>query len=293
MKKLINPLALLNKKGQMAVFIVLIFQVLFVLFAMVINIGLIVHDKINLQNSVDLAAYYVAQRQAESLNAIAHQNYQIRQAWKLLAFRYFVLGTSSMTDSAAGSGNNTGLVHPAAVGKTYSNTDIEGCFDNFQTYTNPSTKSPPGKCHKLPVICISDIYPWKIITKGGVASKDQFCRNLTLTVSSLTAPSNIASFTGVGKTIANVNTFNKILTDTCIYAENMQLVYASSILTAFDREQSNRLKILYSLAKLLGNNKDIDGKSLKAGARKVLNKNLSYANFKGSNKDLKLFNSVD
>ena len=53
------------QKGQMSIFIVLIFQVLFVFFAMTINIGLVVHDKINLQNSVDLAAYYAATKQAE------------------------------------------------------------------------------------------------------------------------------------------------------------------------------------------------------------------------------------
>lgn len=82
-----------NETGQMSVFIALIFQVLFVFFAMVINIGLIVHDKINLQNAVDLGAYYAAQRQAEILNEIAHINYQIRQDYKLLAWRYRVLGT--------------------------------------------------------------------------------------------------------------------------------------------------------------------------------------------------------
>src|SRR5690348_4753761 len=81
-----------NQSGQMAIFIALIFQVLFVFFAMIVNVGLIVHDKINLQNSADLAAYYAAQRQAEMLNAIAHQNYEIRQAWKLLAWRIRVLG---------------------------------------------------------------------------------------------------------------------------------------------------------------------------------------------------------
>ena len=78
----------------MAIFIALIFQVLFVFFAMTINIGLLVHDKINLQNSADLAAYYGAQRQAEILNAIAHTNYQIRQSWKLLAWRVRALGDS-------------------------------------------------------------------------------------------------------------------------------------------------------------------------------------------------------
>ncbi|RYZ91686.1 MAG: hypothetical protein EOP06_06380 [Proteobacteria bacterium] len=82
-----------GETGQMSIFIALIFQVLFVFFAMVINIGLIVHDKINLQNAVDLGAYYAAQRQAEILNEIAHINYQIRQDYKLLVWRYRVLGT--------------------------------------------------------------------------------------------------------------------------------------------------------------------------------------------------------
>lgn len=82
-----------DESGQMSVFIALIFQVLFVFFAMVVNIGLLVHDKINLQNAVDLGAYYAAERQSEILNEIAHINYQIRQDNKLLAWRYRVLGT--------------------------------------------------------------------------------------------------------------------------------------------------------------------------------------------------------
>mgnify|MGYP002623770690 FL=1 len=87
---------LCEQRGQMAIFVALIFQVLFVFFAMAINVALIIHDKINLQNSVDLAAYYAASKQAELLNAMAHQNYQIRQAWKLYAWRYRVLGTTGL-----------------------------------------------------------------------------------------------------------------------------------------------------------------------------------------------------
>ncbi|MCC7404509.1 MAG: hypothetical protein IT288_08950, partial [Bdellovibrionales bacterium] len=83
----------MNENGQTAIFIAMIFQVLFILFAMTINVAMVVHDKINLQNSVDFAAYYAAQKQAEVLNAIAHSNYQIRQSWKVLAWRYRVLGT--------------------------------------------------------------------------------------------------------------------------------------------------------------------------------------------------------
>lgn len=61
---------------------------------MVINVGLVVHHKINLQNSVDLAAYYGAMKQAEMMNAIGHVNYQIRQSYKLLMFRYHAMGSA-------------------------------------------------------------------------------------------------------------------------------------------------------------------------------------------------------
>ena len=81
----------LHPTGQLSIFVVLIFQALFILFAMSLNVALVVHDKINLQNSVDIAAYYGAMKQAEMMNAIAHINYQIRQSWKLLVWRYRVL----------------------------------------------------------------------------------------------------------------------------------------------------------------------------------------------------------
>src|SRR5437868_12831093 len=84
-----------RQKGQASVLVAIIFQILFIFFAMVINVGLFVHDKINLQNSVDIAAYYGAMKQAEVLNAMAHVNYQIRQAYKLMAWRIWVLGNAA------------------------------------------------------------------------------------------------------------------------------------------------------------------------------------------------------
>ncbi|MBC7465991.1 MAG: Tad domain-containing protein, partial [Bdellovibrio sp.] len=102
MKKPKFVLSRKNQKGQVAIFVALIFQVIFVFFALLINVGLLVHHKINLQQSTDLAAYYGAMKQAESLNAIAHVNYQIRQAWKLLTWRYRVVGTFGFQSSAPG-----------------------------------------------------------------------------------------------------------------------------------------------------------------------------------------------
>lgn len=137
----------------MAIFIALLFQLLFIFFAMVINVGLLVHDKINLQNSVDLATIYAAQRQAEVLNVIAHTNYQIHQSWKLLAWRIRVLGDFGRTSHPSNPGSYT---DPYAIDSpdTYlanyppsvcvdnpgweSNDDQNLCKDRFQ-YVDPIT----------------------------------------------------------------------------------------------------------------------------------------------------------
>src|ERR1700722_7204556 len=100
-----------SQRGQAAIFVALMFNVLFVFFAMSINVALVVHDKINLQNSVDLAAYYAAMKQAELLNVIGHENYAIRQSWKLLAWRYRTLGTMGLYRAPS-------PVHPARSGET-------------------------------------------------------------------------------------------------------------------------------------------------------------------------------
>ncbi|MBC7458589.1 MAG: Tad domain-containing protein, partial [Bdellovibrionaceae bacterium] len=91
-----------NYHGQVAIFVALIFQIVFILFALMINVGLLVHHKINLQQSTDLAAYYGAMKQAEMLNVVAHVNFQIRQAYKLLTWRYRILGTFGMQNQAGG-----------------------------------------------------------------------------------------------------------------------------------------------------------------------------------------------
>lgn len=101
LKKFIS-LVYKNYQGQVAIFVALIFQIVFILFALMINVGLLIHHKINLQQSTDLAAYYGAMKQAEMLNVVGHVNFQIRQAYKLMTWRYRVLGTFGLEASAAG-----------------------------------------------------------------------------------------------------------------------------------------------------------------------------------------------
>ena len=90
-----------RERGQLSIFMAFLFPVLFLFFSMMINISLILYDKINLQNSVDLAAYYGAQRQAEILNWVAAENYQLRQNYKLFAHRQRILGTVGHISSPA------------------------------------------------------------------------------------------------------------------------------------------------------------------------------------------------
>ena len=78
---------------------------------MTINVGLFVHDKINLQNSVDLASYYAASKQAEVLNLMSHINFRMRQNWKLLAYRIRAIGSSGHSSHPFRAGG-TGLVYP-------------------------------------------------------------------------------------------------------------------------------------------------------------------------------------
>ncbi len=114
-----------NQKGQVAIFVALIFQIVFVFFALLINVGFLVHHKINLQQSTDLAAYYGAMKQAEMLNAVSHINFQIRQNWKLLTWRYRVLGTFGFQKDKEPnqnypfeSGSNGGFAYNAENGST-------------------------------------------------------------------------------------------------------------------------------------------------------------------------------
>lgn len=88
-----------NKKGQIAVLLALSFSVLFLLIAMVINISFLVTAKINLQNSVDLAAYAGAAQQARYLTEIGRWNYEMRRNYKAMTYDYVISLNSELTPS--------------------------------------------------------------------------------------------------------------------------------------------------------------------------------------------------
>lgn len=72
-----------------------------------INIGLFVKAKINLQNSVDAAAYAGASVQARQLTKIAYLNWEMRNTFKEWMFKYYVLGNMSL-EGVKNPGSNPG-----------------------------------------------------------------------------------------------------------------------------------------------------------------------------------------
>ena len=251
-----------NEKGQAAIFVALMFNVLFVFFAMAINVGLVVHDKINLQNSVDLASYYAAERQAEILNAIAHQNYAIRQSWKLLTWRYRVLGTMGLDRNPK---------HPVWTGEI-----LEQPFSGAT----------------VPSVCVTYKPTWMEVTRN-----ENLCNTPGLKIPPLPQVQVIAGFLGINTSLAALSSYLRQQFDNaCVKHGAYNWWWAMSVLHAFRIDQRNRKQIIKHLAESLSKNPngdffDLDGNSVFEGAKKTFEKNLTYSN-KTRVQNFEMFNSL-
>jgi len=112
-----NQIALTRRageKGQVSIFIGSMLLTFFLLLAFVLNTGMLVNAKINLQNAADLAAYAGAAVQARQLNDIGYLNYEMRRTYKKFLFRYYVIGNSTIPSFPR---TNIGGAARFAVGK--------------------------------------------------------------------------------------------------------------------------------------------------------------------------------
>ena len=96
MKKTLAPK--LNEKGQLSIFLAISLMIVTTLLAFIVNVGLFVRAKINLQNAVDAAAYAGASVQARQLSNIAYLNWEMRNNYKEWMFKYYVLGQLGLRD---------------------------------------------------------------------------------------------------------------------------------------------------------------------------------------------------
>ena len=266
-----------NKKGQAAIFIVLVFQVLFILFAMSLNVAMVVYDKINLQNSLDLAAYYGAKKQAEVLNAMAHINYQMRQNWKLLTWRYRILGT---------------LAQYTGYHKSYP-TNLYWCPQNsIEEIDCRASFSPPcqqsqnlfsnvdiytGYCDRSYFTCIShDSWARGINNTGG----QNICQTSGVNIERITRLPLVASFLPEAH-IARDQVSNLIgnVGKSCPLEGGLNWLTVQLFLTHFRLDQKDRkvmIKEIYN--KTLKEGKDLDNEDLFEGTKKVFFHNLTEAN---------------
>ena len=284
-----------NKRGQIAIFVVLVFQFLFILFAMTINIALVVHDKINFQNSLDLAAYYGAKQQSEVLSAMAHINYQMRQNWKLLAWRYRILGTllqgkgggndpnnywCPQNDGSSSAPSYSCISNDCRLGDPAPNTqEVTQCKNSCDT-----TRTLPygNYCDLNYFVCISN----KVWNRGIGTSTQNLCIKKGVHIPSITDPISVGgldpSMTVLVGTATDIT--NKLRYDanwTCPMEGGLNWLMTQIFLTHFRLDQGDRKTMLREIyKKTLQEGKDLDGKSIFEGAKKVFLKNLTEANKK-------------
>ena len=287
-----------NAKGQIAIFVVLVFQVLFILFAMTINIGLVVHDKINFQNSLDLAVYYGAKKQAEVLNAMAHINYQMRQNWKLLAWRYRILGTLGQDHGhpqTEGPKNYWCPQNEISSGGSNSQNnycDGRGGTPNHQSFCNAamgrsSSLSPriyDGYCDAKYFICISN----KLWQRGiRNASTQNICEKYEVHIQPITPLNIVAPFMAEAQiAFRGVQNLMPLAAGNCRMESVLNWFMAQMFLTHFRLDQKDRKVMMANIYdKTLKEGKDLDGEDIFKGAKNVFSKNLSSANKKGAGPD--------
>lgn len=277
-----NKSLVTGNKGQVALFVALIFQVLFLFFAMIVNVGLVVHHKINLQNSVDMAAYYGAMKQAELLNSIAHINYQMRQSWKLLAWRYRVLGTAGDTTRHPFDHERSKNVRP---GK-----DVEYSNDADGNYTRPPfciTYTPFNNTNRQAVP-----------PDGENTCRETLSKTIEQQVVRLfTVPNTAAAFISFAvQTQALTNTLRQSATVRCYNVGPFNYTTVGGFMFAYQLDQYARRTVLARVSRSMSKNKndfdDIDGKSVKAGAEETFKRNLTYANKEGRDLTFEMYNSL-
>lgn len=280
-----------NQKGQVAVFVALIFQVVFVFFAMLINVGLLVHHKINLQQSTDLAAYYGAMKQAEILNVMAHVNYQIRQAWKLFTWRYRVLGTFGVERE------------PRQVGGTNINPTIAPALPiAWEKYDSPlefnsnsgSLKCVGGGADQMnftdtPFLCMghNGFQDWFANAGDGETFCKINCNHMNNASTSIKSLSGVGGFSwgnaNIGKAVnAAISKTNANLQGRCETLGPVSLASMGLFYSNYYFDTNNRKKII----KVLNNNLtqpeneilDLDGKKVLTGVENTLKNNLTEAN---------------
>lgn len=133
-------LILKNAKGQISIFFATTVLVLITFIAFIVNIGVFVKAKMNLQNAVDASAYAGAAVQARQLTNIAYLNWEMRNVYKEWMFKYYVLG--NITLGAVENGASGGFTdfrmesYSAGTNTVFDNYNIPSVCVDFEASGN-------------------------------------------------------------------------------------------------------------------------------------------------------------
>lgn len=138
---------MLKDRGQISIFFSTAVVVMITIMAFIINIGLFVKAKINLQNAVDAAAYAGASVQARQLTNIGYMNWAMRNVYKEWMFKYYVLGGLSLEGVS-------GVTLPGTACPGPSKTTGDRKDFTMGCYTRTSIAGGAQDNYNFPSVCI-------------------------------------------------------------------------------------------------------------------------------------------
>ncbi len=134
-----------SQRGQISIFFSASLVVFVSVIAFVINVGLFVKAKINLQNATDASAFAGAAVQARQLTKIAYLNWEMRNIYKEWMYKYYVVGSL-----------NTPMVENSGPGKSCGSSG--GTCMDFRLESDIDTLAVPPRTtfdpYNLPAVCI-------------------------------------------------------------------------------------------------------------------------------------------
>ncbi len=271
-----------NQKGQVAIFVALIFQVVFVFFAILINVGLLVHHKINLQQSTDLAAYYGAMKQADIMNMISHVNFQMRQAWKLLTWRYRVVGTFGFQDWSTG----PQLTFPLNISLAAAPTRYDATSE-----TNKCPAPNDVGILDVPFFCAghNGFSDWLGTNENNCRINCASVNEARTFIDAIPTQTNPYGNGYTGGVIGSVNTAlnqaNSNIADLCEKLGPKSFTLLSRYIMSYGQEVREKKKMIQMLGADLSaptdKAVDLEGGLIKKGVQKTLENNLTEANLTG------------
>ncbi|MGZ3806672.1 MAG: Tad domain-containing protein, partial [Bacteriovorax sp.] len=168
-----------GNRGQLSIFMGITLLVVMSMLAFIINVGLFVKAKINLQNAVDAAAFSGAATQARQLTNIAYANWELRNTYKEWMFKYYVLGQLglvqyNLADSKISGKQKIDFLLPTPP--------ISG-FNDFDKYNVPSICIHNNSSHNIcPIYALPGIPRFPAIGVAGISEiHEAFVNSLVAT----------------------------------------------------------------------------------------------------------------